>query len=151
MNRIIAATAIAVGLSSGPAHAVCTLADIGGTWGFYADIYTGVQASPLALSCTLHIDKTSGQVATDSECESAGGGNSQSHGNVTFGEFSLTEPANCTFFFRFGTNTLRNSSIEVRRSTLSENKQVLAGMIASPPRSLTGAGSIVTMIKIRSE
>jgi hypothetical protein len=151
MNRIIAATAIAVGLSSGPAHAVCTLADIGGTWGFYGDLYTGNQGSALALSCTLHIDKTSGEVATDSACESTGVSNPGGYGTVTFGTFILEEPDNCTFSFRFGTDAGRNVSVEVRRSTLSENKQVLAGMISRPLRGLTGAGAIVTMIKIRSE
>ena len=149
MNKIMAATAVAVGLWSGQAQAVCSLADIGGTWGFYADVYTGGQFSALALSCTLHIDKTTGQVATDSACQSTAVNGSSGHGNVTFGEFSLAEADNCTFSFRFGTNSGRNLSVEVRQATLSENKQVMAGTIASPPRSLTGAGSIITMIKIR--
>jgi hypothetical protein len=154
MSKIIVATAVAIGLSVGQAQAMCTQADIGGTWGFYGDLYTANQVSALALSCTLHIDKTSGVVATDSPCESTAVTNPGGYGTVTSGTFTLQEPDNCTFNFRFSTNATNGGlglSVEVRRSTLSENKQVLAGMLSRLPFARGGSGSIVTMIKIRSE
>jgi hypothetical protein len=151
MNKIIAAAAVAAGISAGPAHAVCTQADIGGTWEFYGDVYSATkQFSSYALRCTLHIDKTSGHVATESACEStAVNGQSVHRGNVTFGNILITDPDNCTFSVRFGSNAgIVSVGIQSLFATMAPSKEIVAGMLGDNLNTNNRGGSIFTMVKI---
>lgn len=152
MKAILAATAIAAGFSAPQAHALCTQADIGGTWEFYGDVYSATsQFSTYALRCTLHIDKASGQVATGSACEStAVNGQSVHDGTVTFGNILIAAPDNCTFDLRFSSNAgVVGIGVQSLHATMSPSKEIVVGMLGARLHTSTRGGSIFTMVKIR--
>src|ERR1700733_11465541 len=147
MKTILAATAIAVGLSAGQANATCTQLDAGGTWEFYADISTPLLPSDQALRCTMHVEKLSGTIAPKSPCASTAffSGGVASSSEFGGGTILLKDADNCTFGISFQVDpTGRNLSVSVAHATMSLNKDVVAGLVSAAM-----GGSTFTMVKIR--
>jgi len=145
MKGILAATAIAVGLSGGHANAACTQEDIGGTWEFYGDISSPFLPFDQALRCTVHIEKTTGTMAASSPCASSGiGGGTLTPGTVASGTATLGDAENCTFNIAFHAVIGRIIPVSVQHATMSLSKDVVAGLVRADM-----GGSTFTMVKIR--
>jgi hypothetical protein len=146
MKTILAAAAIAVGLSAGQTNATCTQHDIGGTWEFYGDASGPLFSFDQALRCILHVNKLTGAIEQSSSCAAAGiGGGVSAPGTINSGTATLTGTENCTFNLSFHTNINgRILPVSAAHATMSLNKDLVAGLV-----SVEMGGTTFTMVKIR--